>query len=254
MATNQEATPSISGLSVTSDLNQLTMADPTHTVDQGAQFSKSVDDVRLVQSHANGNGQPASKRARVPSDLAVQDDEIVVNKRAKPDLSEACAKAYKDLRNSSVRLARFENQRDFFKKYLDLGIIPAYMKYNSVPSIGRNNHVLRTRWDEAVLSMQTRLLNLQHDEAIRLVVEARKKTEEERKILTETSANPDELSEAKLAIRLCTEKVRKSDKAERLARLTRDMDNKRRTRAERAGPSEETGKPNQNKRKPKQSK
>ena len=251
MATVTKASPSPSGSSLTSELDQLSMADHTDTVDQAAQYARSVDDVRLGPSSANGNEPPAQKRARVPSDQALPEDEIIVNKKAKPNLSEACAKAYKDLRNTSVRLARFENQRDFYKKYLDLGVVPAFMKYNSVPSIGRNNNVLKTRWDEVVTSMQRKLLNLQHDEAIRLVNETRKKAEEERKILTEKSANTDELSEAKLAIRLCTDKVRKNDKAERLARLTRDMDDKRRTRAERAGASSESGKTRPGK-KPKQ--
>ena len=228
------------------------MADHTDTVDQGAQYTKSVDDVREGQSSTNGNGQPTPKRARVPSDQALPEDKIVVNKRAKPNLSEACAKAYKDLRNTSVRLARFENQRDFYKKYLDLGVVPAFMRYNSVPSIGRNNNVLRTHWDEVVTSMQRKLLNLQHDEAIRLVNETRKKAEEEGKILLDTSPNTDELSEAKLAIRLCTDKVRKNDKAERLARLTHDMDNKRRTRVERTRTSSESGKTSRVKNKPKQ--
>ena len=251
MATVTKASPSPSGSSLTSELDQLSMADHTDTVDQAAQYARSVDDVRLGPSSANGNEPPAQKRARVPSDQALPEDEIIVNKKAKPNLSEACAKAYKDLRNTSVRLARFENQRDFYKKYLDLGVVPAFMKYNSVPSIGRNNNVLKTRWDEVVTSMQRKLLNLQHDEAIRLVNETRKKAEEERKILTEKSANTDELSEAKLAIPLGTDKVRKNDKAERLARLTRDMDDKRRTRAERAGASSESGKTRRGK-KPKQ--
>ena len=80
--------------------------------------------------------------------------------------------------------------------------------------------------------MTRKLLQLQHDEAIRIVNETRKQVENERKALKEASRNEDELSEAKLAIRLCTDKVRKSDKAKRLSCLTRDMD-KRRTRVER---------------------
>ena len=126
------------------------------------------------------------------------------------------------------------------------------MRYNSVPSIGWNNNVLKTRWDEVVTSMQRKLLNLQHDEAIHLVNETRKKAEEERKILADTSSNTDELSEAKLAIRLCTDKIRKNDQAERLVRLRRDMDNKRWTRAVRAGTSSESGKTSRGKNKPKQ--
>ena len=122
--------------SLTSEPNQLSMADHTDTVDQGAQYAKSGDDVREGQSSANGNGQPTPKRARVPSDQALPEDEIVVDKRAKPNLSEACAKAYKDLRNTSVRLVRLENQRDCYKKYLDLSVVPAFMRYNSVPSLG----------------------------------------------------------------------------------------------------------------------
>ena len=118
MATWTKASPSPSSSSLTSELNQLSMADHTDTVDQGAQYAKSIDDVREGQSSANGNGQPTPKRARVPLDQALPEDEIVVNKRAKPNLSEACAKAYKDLRNKSVRLARFENQRDYYKKIL----------------------------------------------------------------------------------------------------------------------------------------
>ena len=73
------------------------------------------------------------------------------------------------------------------------GMFPAFMRYNSVPSIGRNNNVLKTRWDEVVTSMQRKLLNLQHDEAIRLVNETRKKAEEERKILADTSPNFERL-------------------------------------------------------------
>ena len=80
--------------------------------------------------------------------------------------------------------------------------------------------------------MTRKLLQLQHDEAIRIVNETRKQAENERKALKEASRNEDELSEAKLAICLCTDKVRKSDKAKRLSRLTRDMD-KCRTRVER---------------------
>ena len=52
---------------------------------------------------------------RVSSGDALVDDEIVANKMAKPDLSEACAKADKNLRNTGVRLARYGNQRDFLK-------------------------------------------------------------------------------------------------------------------------------------------
>ena len=81
------------------------------------------------------------------------------------------------------------------------------------------------------LKKNWKLLQLQHDEAIRIVNETRKQAVNERKALKDASRNEVELSEAKLAIRLCTDKVRKSDRAERLARLTRDMD-KRRTRAE----------------------
>ena len=81
--------------------------------------------------------------------------------------------------------------------------------------------------------MQRKLLDLQHDESIRIVNETRKKAEQERQALKDASASASELMEAKFAIRLCTDKVRKSDKAERPVRLTRDMD-KRRTRAERS--------------------
>ena len=211
---------SSSSTSLNQELDGLSMNDNTETVSQAAQFAKSVNDILQGPSSVNGNGQP-SKRSRVSSDDALVDDEIVVNKRAKPDLSEACAKAYKNLCNTGVRLARYENQRDFLKKYLDLGVTPAYMRYNTVPSIGRNNPVLKNRWDKTIQSMTRKLLQLQHDEAIRIVNETR-----------DASRKEDELSEAKLAIRLCTEKVQKSDKAERLSCLTRDMD-KRRTRAER---------------------
>ena len=76
------------------------------------------------------------------------------------------------------------------------------------------------------------------------------KAEEEHKILADKSPNTDELSEAKLTIHLCTDKMRKNDKAERLARLTHDMDNKRRTRAERTGTSSESGKTSRGKNKP----
>ena len=176
-----------------------------------------------------GNEQPSSKRQRVPSDEALVSDDIIVNKRAKPNLSEACAKAYKNYRNTAVRLARYENQRDFYKKYLDLGVVPAYMRYNAVPSIGRNNPVLKTRWDETVTCMQRKLLDLQHDESIRIVNDTRKKAEQERQALKDASASDAELTEAKLAIRHCTDKIRRSDKAERLARL-----DKRRTRVERS--------------------
>ena len=81
-----------------------------------------MNDFLQGPSSANGNGQQ-SKRSCVSSDDAPVGDEIVFNKRAKPDLSEACAKAYKNL-----RLAQNENQQDFFKKYLDLGVTPAYMR------------------------------------------------------------------------------------------------------------------------------
>ena len=81
--------------------------------------------------------------------------------------------------------------------------------------------------------MQRKLLDLQHDESIRIVNDTRKEAEQEHQALKDTSPSDAEHTEAKLAIRLCTNKVRKSDKAERLARLTRDMD-KRRTRAERS--------------------
>ena len=191
MATGTKASPSPSSSSLTSELNQLSMADHTDTVDQGAQYAKSVDDVR-GQSSANGNGQPTPKPARVPSDQALPEDKIVVNKRAKPHLSEACAKAYKDLCNTSVRLARLKNQQDFDKKYLDLGVVPAFMRYNSVASIGRNNNVLKTRWDEVVTSMQRKLLILQHDEAIHLVNETRKrwkKSEKSSQIRAPTQMN-----------------------------------------------------------------
>ena len=107
------------------------------------------------------------------------------------------------------------------------------MRYNAVPSIGRNNPVLKTRWDETVTCMQRKLLDLQHDESIRIVNDTRKKAEQDGQALKDASASDAEHTEAKLAIRLCTDKVCKSDKAERLARLTRDMD-KRRTRAERS--------------------
>ena len=108
------------------------------------------------------------------------------------------------------------------------------MRNNTVLSIGLNSHVLKkkTRWGETIQSMTRKLLQLQHDEAIKIVNETRKQAENERKALKDASRNNDELSEAKLAIRLCTEKVCKRDKAERLSRLTRDMV-KRRTRAER---------------------
>ena len=109
-----------------------------------------------------------------------------------------------------------------------------------------------SRWDEVVTSMQRKLLNLQHDEAIRLVNETRKKAEEEQKILADMSSNTDELSAAKLAICLCTDKVCKNDKAERLARLTHDMDNKCQTRVVLAGTSSESGKTSCGKNKPKQ--
>ena len=152
-----------------------------------------MNDVLQGPSSANGNGQP-SKRSCVSSDDALVGDEIVVNKRAKPDLSETCAKAYKNLHNTGVRLAQNENQWDFFKKYLDLGVTPAYMRYNTVTSIGRNNPVLKNRWDETIQSMTRKLLQLQHDEAIRIVNETRKQAENERKAFKEASRNEDELS------------------------------------------------------------
>ena len=124
----------------------------TLKLSQAVQFAKSVNDVLQGPSSANGNGQP-SKRSCVSSDDALVGDEIVVNKRAKPDFNEACAKAYKNLRNTGVRLAQNENQGYFFKKYLDLGVTLAYMRYNTVPSIERNNPVLKNRWDETIQIM-----------------------------------------------------------------------------------------------------
>ena len=82
------------------------MNDHTTSVNQADLFAKSVDDVRPGQSSQNGNGQPSSKWQRVPSDEALVSDDIIVNKWAKPDLNEACAKAYKNYRNTAVCLAR----------------------------------------------------------------------------------------------------------------------------------------------------
>ena len=70
----------------------------------------------------------------------------VEEEASKPDSRQAelFAKNVDDVRlgqssqngNTAVRLARYENQRDFYKKYLDLGVVPAYMRYNAVPSGG----------------------------------------------------------------------------------------------------------------------
>ena len=66
-----------------------------------------------------------AKCTRVESGHALPD--IVVNKMAKPSLSDVSHIIYAKLRNTNTKLVHLQNTKDFLKKYMDLNIFPAFL-------------------------------------------------------------------------------------------------------------------------------
>ena len=75
------------GTSSPSHWQQVEEQGPKPDSRQAELFAKNVDNVRPGQSSQNGNRQPSSKRKCAPSDEALVSDDIIVNKRVKPNLS-----------------------------------------------------------------------------------------------------------------------------------------------------------------------
>ena len=151
---------------------------------------------------------------------------IVVNKHGKPSISQLGTELYKDLRNASTKLIRFEQNRKFLLKYLELDITPGYMA-RAVPILpySRENSALKLKWQQHSNETRRGYLRIlvQHDDE-QIAALTRYCQEAEQKILQQIK-DPNELNEIKTALKACQTKTLAAENEGRMKRLQRDMAN-----------------------------
>ena len=102
-----------------------------------------------------------SKRKRQGSDAAHIDENAAKRGKHKTTLTEEGTRIYKDLRNISTRIIRFEAQADFIKNCLDRSKIPqGYHLVVLPPQNMTQNHAFVEKWKELLADSSNRLMNL----------------------------------------------------------------------------------------------